>query len=50
MVARYKLNGMADALDHASLGLHVWDLTPRTIETYEKVTFTHSNHTAYLSC
>lgn len=28
---------MAVALDHASLGTHIWDLTERMIERYEKV-------------
>lgn len=46
----HKLNDMVDALDHASLGLHVWDLTPRTIESYEKVVLTYSKYTEYLLC
>ena len=32
-----KLSGMIDALDYAGLGLHIWDLTPKTIEYFEKV-------------
>lgn len=28
---------MVDALDYAGLGLHIWDLTPKTIEYFEKV-------------
>ena len=41
---------MAVALDHASLGIHVWDLTERMIERYEKVFPLSPSLGAWLPC